>query len=78
MFLCDEVVQIIRVLVLTRRPNRNARNMDSWPYSIQILWQYILSHSKLCGSKHLYKPTHLSYGCTIFRGSMKGVDWQKD
>ena len=39
--LCDEAVPVIRRLVLTRVPNANARNKDSRPYSIQILWLYI-------------------------------------
>ena len=78
MFLCDELVTVIRVLALTRGSNKSARNKDNGAKSIQILSWYILNHSKLRGSKRMCKPTHLNDACTIFGGSMKGVDRQKD
>ena len=61
MFLCDEVVQESGFWFSTRAQMQKLDENDSRLYSIQILWQYRLSNSKLCGSKHMYKPAHLNY-----------------
>ena len=78
MILCKEVVPVIKVLVLNTRPNSSEikRIVD------QLASKYygnILNYpKKLCRSKHIYEHSHLIYGCNIFGGSMKGVNWQKD
>ena len=69
--LCDKVVPGIRVLVLTRGFNTNARIM----IDDRIAFKYygnILKHSKLFGSNYVHEPTHLIYARTSFGGYTMG------
>ena len=78
LFLYDEVVPVIRVLVLTRGPNAIARNKDSWPYSIHILWQYALNNSKSFVDENSCINLPMTIMHVLFWRIHERVAWEKD
>jgi len=75
-FLCNEVVPVIMVLVHNTRSNSNARKWIVEHLAFKYYSNILNYPKKLCRSKHIYDHSHLSYGCIVFTGSMKWVDWQ--
>ena len=78
MFLCNEVVPVIMVLVLNTRFNSNAIKWIVEHLAFKYYGNILYHPRKLCRSKHIYEDSHLSYGCNVFGGSMKVVNWQKN
>ena len=76
MFICDEGVLVIRVLVLNMGSNTSAKKMII-DYIAFEYYDNILNHPKFYGSKHMYVPTQVNYACFIIGGPTKWVDLQK-
>ena len=78
MLLCDEVIPVIRVLVLNTRSNSSERERIFNHLAFQYYGD-ILNHSmKFCRSKHIYEHSHINYAWNMFGVSLKEVNWQKD
>ena len=61
MFLCNEVVPVIRVLVLNTRFNSNARKMIVDLLALKYYGDILNHPKKLCRSYQSYEHSHLHY-----------------